>query len=538
MRLLRNEPHQMERMKLATGNPCCSIFTRPRVVVLALIATMGAPPPALAAWPPSKCVHVQVLGANDTDQISWEHDGGLFSDNSRLMDARPNQLDALGEALDMMPEVLCNAVQKVAFIYRPPEEGKTSVVDAWTKSNDRQNLVYLNTWDDLYWNQNRIDRNPSFRAAAIQRMIHESTHCAIRMIQSQQKAKPVGLLQQRPEESLWPARARKLAKDVITKNRLEPGVLREWQRMHDAFVAAGMSTAYWGKDWPKKHNMTAEEITNAGFTSAYGGEQAMEDIAEMASWAIVRGTAEDPEDAACRVMNRRSGSSISRDDAAVFTKLGFVRTLDFITEQQYKSCVGSLGFRTDGEGFYSYRVDDLSNKYTSNVKAGLGRPGTVDHIVFQLSAEGEVSISNAATGDSTNVPATVELLLNVSMPSSLHDPMLGVPAADSTSIDEVSFPRGVYFIGDRHKSKSRLRIRRNDNDNIIMDVSQGVALVGRASTQLVEGSVFLQRIFNFSGGLLSAVAGDEPIGEPFSMAFKFERSGGGECQPGMECEIP
>lgn len=461
---------------------------------------------AEAAWPPATCTHVQVLGADDTDQISFEHDGGILSDDSRLMDARPNQLDALGEALDMMPEVLCNAVQKVAFIYRAPEEGKNTVVDAWTKSNDRQNLVYLNTWDELFWNQNNIDRNPSFRAAAIQRMIHETTHCAIRMLQSQQKASPVGLLQQRPEKSLWGPGAQQLARDIIKKNRIDVGVLREWQRMHDAFVAAGMSAEYWGKKWPQKNNsMTAEQITTAGVTSAYGGKNAMEDIAEMTSWAIVRDAAVDPEDAACRVMNRRTGSSIGKDDAAIFTKLGFVRTLGFISEQHYKSCVGSLKIEVPGQGFYSYRKGELSRSYAGNPRAGVGRGDGADaeQMIANITADGTAATSSGS------FPATISLQLNIT------------PPRDDIDLSEVSYPRGIYFVGYRHSKYNRLQIRNQDNGKLIMDVGQGVALVSQASTDGITGSVAVQRIFNYAGGMLSAVAGDEPVKDSTSIKFKY-----------------
>jgi hypothetical protein len=474
--------------------------------LLLMVLTFTASGNALAAWPPSQCTHVQVLGAEDTDQISWEHDGGILSDNSRLMDARPNQLDALGEALDMMPEVLCKAVQKVAFIYRAPEEGKNTVVDAWTKSNDRQNLVYLNTWDDLYWNQNNIDRTPSFRAAAIQRMIHETTHCAIRMLQSQQKAKPVGLLQQRPEASLWPAGAHTLARNVIKNNRLEMGLLREWQRMHSAFVAAGMSTAYWDKEWSKmKNSMTAEQLTSAGLTSAYGGKNAMEDIAELTSWAIVRGTAVDPEDAACRVMNRRSGSGIQSADAAIFTKLGFVRTLGFITEQQYQDCVGNLKIDVLSDGFYSYRNSTMSRSYTGNANAGAGRFDEGEQFIFSLEADG-----SAGTSSDANVPVSMLLLLDIT------------PPLDEPTFEDLSYPRGIYLIGFRHSKFNRLQIKKKEDGGLLMDVGQGVALVGLASSDGIVGSVAVQRIFNYAGGLMSSIAGDEPVKDPTRITFRYD----------------
>jgi hypothetical protein len=89
--------------------------------------------------------------------------------------------------------------------------------------------------------------------------------------------------------------------------------------------------------------------------SPYGGVQAIEDIAEVTSWVTVRGMPDEPEDGACQVMNGRTGTSINRDDAAVFTKLNFVRTLGFISEQQYRACLGSLQIEAPGPGFFSYK---------------------------------------------------------------------------------------------------------------------------------------------------------------------------------------
>lgn len=468
--------------------------------------------PASAAWPPGHCDHVRILGAGDGDEIV-EYDGAV------LQDADDRQRDALGNALDLMPEILCQAVRRVALIYRPPREGSQSVVDAWTNRNENQDLVYLNTWDGLPWNRDEINSSRETRAAGIQRFIHESTHAAIRMIQSQQKAEPYRFRQDRADPELWPANALQMARDVVKSNRLNTGVIREWQRMHDAFVSAGMSQAYWDDDWPaKKNSMTAAQLTAAGFTSAYGGEQAIEDIAEMTSWAIVRGAASDPEDAACRIMNRRSGASISRDDAAIFTKLGFVRTLGFISEEAYKDCVGSLEIEAPGQGFHSYRDGGLNRSYSGNPRAGVGRGSGEDEqwLIANITADGTASTSS---GD---FPATISLQLNVTPPvDAITDPgkksdRLAIPPAD------VSYPRGVYFVGFRHSKFNRLQITNRSDDKLIMDVGQGVALISLASADGIEGSVAVQRIFNYSGGMLSAIAGDEPVSKPTKITFRYD----------------
>ena len=78
---------------------------------------------------------------------------------------------------------------------------------------------------------------------------------------------------------------RQLAKSVVKSNRLNCGVIREWERLHLAFVAAGMSEEYYDDDWTEKVGYSVEYLAKAGFMSPYGGEQAIEDIAEMTSWA-------------------------------------------------------------------------------------------------------------------------------------------------------------------------------------------------------------------------------------------------------------
>lgn len=486
----------------------------PLTLILAMFVMGSASNSAVADWPPSKCKHVKVLGAGDTDQISWSHDGGIFSDNSRLENAGPKQLEVLAEALDMMPEILCQGLGKVAFIHRPPKGNKKTVVDAWTKSNDRQNLVYINTWDYLYWNEQNVTRNESFRAHAIQRLIHEASHTAIRLIQSQQKAAPPGTFRQRPDESLWSDQARKAAKAVIARNRLETGILHEWQRMHDAFVSAGMAQAYYGDDWSEKDGYSVEYLAEAGFMSAYGGEQAIEDVAEMTSWAIVRGAAGKPQDGACQVMSSRSDPGVRQQDAAVFTKLGFVRALGFISERSYEQCVGKLKIAAPGQGFHSYRDDNLARSYTENMRGNLGRSEENGPILFTISADGTVDTSGGS------VPVTITLSLNVT--AHKVDLSNGSNPYSHVTVNDASFARGVYFIGARHGKYNRLTIHRESDGATIMDVGQGVALVNTASMDLMEGSVFVQRVFNYSGGLLSAIAGDEPVSEESRVTFNYQ----------------
>jgi hypothetical protein len=474
---------------------------------------------AQAAWPPSNCTHVAVLESGHTDQISWRFDGGVTARGARLEDAGRNQLDALGEALDILPDVLCQAVRKVAFVYRPPDDDDGSIVGGWTTRNDRQNMVYLNTHSLSPWNEGNLGHSDAARQQAIHRAVHESTHAAVRLLQSQQKAEPLRAFQERADASLWPPNAQQLAKDIIAANRLQGGVLREWQRIHDAFVAAGMAEPYYGGDWTEKEGFSVEALAKAGFMSAYGGEQAIEDLAEMTSWAILRSANTEPKDAACQVMKSRSDSGVKSDDAAVFTKLGFVRTLNFIPEQAYKSCIGSLNFDSPGPGFHSYKSGNLSRSYIGGVRAGAGREDDGEHFLFDMEADGMVGTSS---GD---VAVRMGLILDITRPVDSWTDHGRAQERRAMTLDDLSYPRGVYFIGFRHGKRNRLQIARQDDGDLIMDVGQGVALIGRASTEVIEGSVFVQRIFNYSGGLLSAIAGDEPVSESSRVTFRYEPRG-------------
>lgn len=487
-------------------------------------------PYALSAAVPSpsgNCPHVRVLESDDADQVSWRFDGSVTAYQGTLVDAKTKQLETLGTALDLLPDFLCQAVRKVAFVNRPPskdllalfggDENK-AVISGWTTVNDRQNVVYLNAHSLSPWYESSLSFSEEARNQAIHRAVHEAVHVAVRLLQSKQKAEPVGTLVERADADLWPADAQQMASEVIKSNRLNTGVLREWQRIHDVFVAAGWAKPYYGGGWVAKDGFSAEALAGDGFMSAYGGEKAMEDIAEMASWAIVRESLPDSKDGACQIMTGRSDSSIVSGDAAIFTKLGFVRTLKLITEQQYKNCVGKLKIEAPGQGFYSYVGGDLSRSYTGNLHASAGRGRDEDEqwLLVNISAEGTASTT---AGD---FPAAISLQLNVTPPvDAITDPgkradRLAIPVGD------FGYPRGVYFVGFQHSKLNRLSVTNRDNGHTIMDVDEGVALISRASSDGIEGSVSVQRIFNFSGGLLSAIAGDEPVKKPTKITFKYD----------------
>lgn len=488
------------------------------------------------------------------------------------------------EALNAVPPLICASVARVVFVH---DAGKDAVAFVnTTRMINRGRPADLIYFNDAAMPESRLepfmvdvgeereDAQEGNRVAAVRAVIHEAVHVADHLLDSQRK--DTGFLGEDPvDESLWRGAAVRTARESVSKNLLQVGFRQEWARLHASFVAAGMAREYYGdgggadlkdivkltsekdadgRPVPAKDRFGREiminpapiELAGAGFMTRYGGTQPGEDIAEMAASLLTRayvqeklgGTLEPGgaldaaiDDHACGALQALPGPGITTDVAAVYAKAGFLQAVGLVPESAFRHCVGNLAIRGDGEGFHSWKVDDLANRYSENVQVGLGRSGPSAPVVFQMTARGSVSTSSG------RVPVTVELAIDVSPAPAVVDAMMGIADHSHVELDDVSFARGVYLIGDRHGSNSRLRIRRNDNDAIIMEVSQGIALVGRASSALVEGTVVIQRYFNFSGGLLSSVAGDVPVGEPTTMTFRWT-SGAPDCQPGMNCPIP
>ena len=497
-----------------------------------------------------------------------------------IRDVGQYQKGIVRQALNAVPPIVCAAVRRVVFV----------------KDEDNNAIAFTNTTkvinegrpaDLIYFNNAAMpesllvprmvpvqggssDAQEVNRLAALRTVIHEAIHVADHMLDSQRTVIRMGDPQP-IKKSLWPPQSLTLAAEATERNLLRPGFREEWQRIHNAFVTAGMAREYFGKngaqdlrDIPK---ITGEddndgnpteakdefgrpvmlkpapiEFAGAGIMTRYGGSKVSEDIAEMAASVLTRMWVEENapgrddldsavEDHACRALQDMDGPGITPDVAAMYTKLGYLQSVGFITERGYRHCVGNLAIQADSEGFHSWKVDDLANRYTGDVQVGFGRKKEEDPVMFQMTAEGSAVINSGS------VPVTIELEINVSPTPGLN-PGSGYPEVGylGVKLGDVSFPRGIYHVGSRYGSKNSFRIRREDNDGVIVEVSQGLLLVGRASTGLIEGTLVIQRIFNFSGGMLSAVAGDEPVGEPTRIAFRWEPEGS-SCGPGIDCEI-
>ena len=468
-------------------------------------------------------------------------------------------------ALNAVPPLVCASVRRVVFVDDPSKIAVAFTNTTRTINEGRPaDLIYFNEFAmpeerlkphmvDLV--DGEEDSQEINRIAAIHAVIHEAIHVADHLLDSQ-RVEDSWFGDDPVDESGWSGEAISLAKQAVERNRLRMGFHQEWERMHGAFVKAGMAREYYGKgggaDLKDVTKVTGEEdadgrpvsakdrfgreimikpapieLAAAGFMSQYGGTQSSEDIAEMAAGVLTRLFVEKTvgaalgrdsdyhaaiEDHACEALRESSEATISTQLAAMYSKLGFLQSVGFIPLEGFNRCVGNLAIRGDGEGFHSFKSGELKSRYSGAVEGGFSRAGPDKPVMFKLTAGGSVGTSSGAK------PVTAELLLNVSPPPEFLNTLTG--SYEDVKLEDVSFPRGIYFIGTRYKTENRLNIRDQEDNDFITEVSQGAALVGRANYDLIEGSIFIQRLFNFSGGAMSAIAGDEPPKEPTSMTFR------------------
>lgn len=553
-----------------------------RLAALFALILGGLPAHAFA-----ECAY-RVLGAAERNELEEDARPML------LERPGPYQLEVVKIALNFVPPLLCKAVGRVVFVTNPAEEAiaYTKTVAAINRGRPAD-LIYFNNAAmpenllapaPVVIDGQEEDANIVNQLNAIYAVIHEATHVADHMLDSQRTAEGGWFDESAPDPAKFPDEGLEVAAETVSRNLLYKGFRREWVRMHDAFVAAGMAREYYGKEGgqdlkavdklefqrnlqgaiiydedgnpvqapakdrygrPAKVQPAPIELSAAGFMTHYGGTMPAEDIAEFTAAVLMRQYLDEigasgvlPEydvtanDHACGHLQAAETPSISPQQAALYSKLGFLRSVGFITQSAYKHCVGQLAIRGDGEGFYTFRSGQQSRHYGGDPKHGMGRRQDDGPIYYTLTAEGTAG----ASGE--EVPVRVELMINVSPPEGLVNEFLGRSSYADLEHRDVSFPRGVYFVGDRHGGKHRLLIRKTSDGGVLMDVSQGAMLVGRGSSELVEGSVFVQRRYNFAGGLMSSIAGDEPVKEPTSITFRYQ-AGGPDCVPGMtDCAIP
>ncbi len=330
-------------------------------LALALPITLGLAAPA-SAQISSHCPHVRLLGPADASEVQWSLRGHIVA-------AGPDQRRVVRDALELMPPFLCLAVRRIVFI----EDQDNPLVTGKTKPNDRQDLLYLNVASGMFM-ESALKLSAEARPAAIQTIIHECTHIAVRLLYTRTEASPPAWLEFRPDASLWPPEALKAADEVIERLRLEKGFVQEWASIHESFHRVGLAGGYYGeKDW--RSHAGDNHVAN-GFTSAYGGKNLAEDIAEFTGWMIAAPLAAAPEDYACQRMRAQASQGVPSGLAAVYTKASFLLSAGFVPQRDFDRCVGNVGIEAPGEGLFIYNLasgtPQLKRTFDKDLKAEIG----------------------------------------------------------------------------------------------------------------------------------------------------------------------
>jgi hypothetical protein len=432
----------------------------------------------------SSCPHIRVLEKSNSDEVSFTYDDDIENPSER-------QIEQLEVAVGYFTPLLCQAVRRIVFARRPNSPG----TGGWSMSNDRQDLVYLNVLNSNAWNHANLGASAASRASAVQVLVHESAHAAVRLLQSKQKSSSAGALQERPNADLWSGTATSLAGDIIKNSRLDKGVIREWARLHESFQNAGIAGEYYGGDWTEMSGAAFNHVNN-GFASAYGGAAPIEDIAEYTGWALTRDLFTGPaqansNDEACTTLSGHGIREVPGRFAAVYAKLSFLRGMGFIDTESFNRCVGMVGFGIDGPGFHREGGGQEGRNYNSKLAGSLGLDSYTGNYVFTVEAEGSVTFGDdSATG-------VFSLKLSV--------------ADGSDDLDLASWPRGLFPLtaGEVLMSKSGwslsdvnyytvpganqfwLKVKDKPAGTIVS--VQGLALVVDGEDGALEGSIVLQK---------------------------------------------
>jgi hypothetical protein len=438
----------------------------------------------------SACERPEFLGPRDKEAIAWDL-------QDQIVDSAPRYEQLAREAYALAPPLLRCAAQRFAFVEVPDKPGTV----AFVRNDERRDLVYLNasypalSSGALFRNEQLV---PDWQAD----VVHEMVHTAVHLLHSRSKEVPLRFIDviHEPEEGLWSDRANALADEAIAKLRLEAGVLREWQRVHEVFAGLGWADSWYGDDWDDH-----DTGPTPGFFTGYGGEQPGEDIAEAASSiGFARRRTEVSGfsgENGCTLMREQEGPGVGQAVAAVYTKAGFLLDLGFIDQAAYDFCVGNLRIQAEGEGFFSTSGGNPVRQYTRNVEGRLGRVEGENDWYLSLTAEGSIG-----TSDAGELPARASLVFDF---------------AEGDDVELVSFPRGYYRIRSNEKFASLTFETPGEEDaELSVKVIDAHLLFSRASHDRVEGAIVVNRYQNLRNLFALPEAPEEP------MVIYFRRDGG------------
>jgi len=434
-----------------------------------LIAGLSAvTSPALRA----DCAEIQLLESGmDRTELA------LF-DMGSLVDPGPNQRRIVEDAEGFFSPLQCHAVTRIAYVN---DDGDSGEKIAWV-GGTIQDLLNIAATSSKATEMNLSQRGvaPIYRANVVTTMVHEATHAADNLLSFVAPSRQVDLSERVFASNDWSSDDLEFARNIVQSNLLDQGLRYEWEKLHMAAVRLGYAQNYHHSG---DKNMSSDAIIKMGVASGYGGDEAAEDMAEMTS-GILAGRAwtkygapvpNPPDDLICDRMRALPGPGIPQELALIYAKVGLLNSVGLIGDLEYDYCVGNLKVSAPGNGFFTIKDNRQENAYTGNVKGSIGKQGNDGTWVFQLGASGSFSIN----GDSR--PGRIELLIPLAA--------AGEPRP--------SFPRGLFNVGHGGASVN-IYYTDQGEEKLGVSVESGVLLVSRASTRLIEGSIFVFRFVNWT----------------------------------------
>lgn len=453
----------------------------------------------------ASCPHVRVLTAHEASEVEDQFRPAIVSPG-------PNQMLALQSALDLLPPLACQAIRRVVFLNAVLPEAPEAI--AWV-GKSRPDLINISavpgtaseerlTLDlsdlpnmDAEHNRQRKAAMVKVWPEVIHSVFHEAFHCATYLLEA---AKGDSGTANGP----WPPAAVAEARTALTRTETTGGFVQEWIRLNREFYETGLEEAYDSSRTGRK------AAPPEGFMTYYGGHSPGEDIAETASWpaamplfdAAYGGVKPDLSDwkYACPKLAEYQGKGIPGEFAALYTKLQFLVDVGLMTEEAMSNCIGSgtMGLeRNPGEvgfQFFEYQTWKPLTAYRVDVQSRR----TADHL--WLSGWGTLHHKGKS------YKTLIELQF---------------------AVDEGSLPRGVYTItkcndfapaSKLYASPVLFRRRIPDNPSQSICAYDAIALVSRATTKVIEGSVFVRKVWKFSKPPVPEVSGF-----PVHVVFGFEK---------------
>lgn len=392
------------------------------------------------------------------------------------------QRSLLRETARYMTPLLCAGVRDVVYVAGEPGDGERAVL-GWVNITRSPSLLYVNSLPNRASEADLAPRAGYHHvgnvwATAIETLLHESTHAAVNLLNTQVVEGDCTLwffsCDEATDASQWPDSSVTLARATMERLRLRVSFQAEWSRLHRSFVAVGLAK-------PHGERLPASQVPGAGFMTSYGGTEASEDIADIV--AQVQASGISSFDAIPAEVNRGERADLGcmafadvetgvpGKVAALYTKILLVRDAGLVSPEAAAACTGSAGIDTRGAAgihFFTHE-GEFRRSFSDGLEARIGADG--DRFKFQLAAEGTMSLAGEEHA------ATFLLTLDVG------------PTAED--IERVSWPRGIYRLG--LLGENTLVISVPDENHVTYHVDDGMVLITSATTESIEGSIVMNR---------------------------------------------